>query len=153
MRQKLGVGWLMVAVLAWCLLGCGGRSPKLPPLVPVEGVVTLDGQPLEEAYVQFHPVGTTRGTGAASNTDAEGRYELIAPDRSKGAPVGEYRVVISKLVLPDGTPFRAEDGAGPMDSPGREMLPARFSDYEQSVLTVMVPEGGGKIDLPLVSKR
>ena len=118
-----------------------------------QGVVTLDGQPLEEAYVQFHPVGTTRGTGAASNTDAEGRYELIAPDRSKGAPIGEYRVVISKLILPDGTPFKAEDGAGPMDSPGREMLPARFSDYEQSVLTVMVPEGGGKIDLPLVSKR
>ncbi len=154
MQQRLRTGCFMAAVFALGISsGCGGRDPNLPPLVPVDGAVTLDGQPLEGAYVQFHPVGDTRGTGAAANTDAEGRYELIAPDRSKGAPVGQYRVVISKLVMPDGSPYSAADGLAPMDSPAREMVPDRYSDFDQTVLTVTVPAEGGTIDLTLTSKR
>lgn len=153
MRERLRVGWFMVAAVTCCAWGCGGRNPKLPPLVPVEGTVTLDGQPLEGAYVQFHPVGETRGTGAAANTGAEGRYELIAPDRSKGAPVGQYRVTISKLVMPDGSPYSAADGLAPMDSPAREAVPEPYSDFERTVLVATVPEDGGTIDFPLTSKR
>ena len=153
MQYRLRTGCLVGAFFALGIFsGCGGRDPNLPPLVPVDGTVTFDGQPLEGAYVQFHPVGDTRGTGAA-NPDAEGRYELIAPDRSKGAPVGEYRVVVSKLVMPDGSPYSAADGLAPMDSPAREMVPDRYSDFDQTVLTVTVPDEGGTIDLTLTSKR
>ncbi len=152
MRQRLRVGWFMVAVVALVAAGCGRKS-NMPPLMPVEGLVTLDGKPLAEASVHFHPVGDTRGRGAAANTDAEGRYSLIAPDGSKGAPMGEYKVVIGKLVMPDGSLFSGADGLAPMDSPAREAVPERYSDYERSVLTAKVPEGGESIDFPLSSKR
>ena len=153
MRRRLGVYWFVMAVAALVAAGCGGRKSNMPPLMPVEGLVTLDGTPLAAASVQFHPVGDTRGRGAAANTDAEGRYSLIAPDGGKGAPVGEYKVVIGKLVMPDGSLFSAAEGLAPMDSPAREAVPVRYSDYERSVLTAKVPEGGGSIEFPLSSKR
>ncbi|MDZ7616596.1 MAG: carboxypeptidase-like regulatory domain-containing protein [Patescibacteria group bacterium] len=153
MRQRLRFVWFMMAVLVLVAAGCGGRKSNMPPLMPVEGLVTLDGRPLAEAGVQFHPVGDTRGRGAAANTDAEGRYSLISPDGSKGVPVGEYKVVISKLVMPDGSLYSAADGVAPMDSPAREAVPVRYSDFERSILTAEVPEGGRAIDFGLSTKR
>ncbi len=153
MRQRLRVFWLMMPVLVLLAAGCGSRKSNMPPLVPVEGVVILDGKPLAEANVQFHPVGNTQGRGAAANTDADGRYSLISPDGSKGAPVGDYKVVVSKLVMPDGSLFSAAEGVAPMDSPAREAVPARYNDYERTVLTAKVPDGGGTVDFPLTSRR
>jgi len=52
----------LVLLLGLPLAGCrGGRDPALPPLVKVQGVVTLDGQPESRVAVTFIPVGSTRG--------------------------------------------------------------------------------------------
>ncbi len=153
MRQPLGFRWFMAAVLAWSVAGCGGRNAKLPPLVPVDGTITLDGQLLEGAYVVFDPIGDTPGTGAAGITDSQGRYELTALDGFKGAPVGEYQVAVSKLVMPDGSLFSPADGVAPMDSPAREVVPERYNTIEQTILRAAVPAEGGTIDLTLTSKR
>lgn len=34
-----------------------------------------------------------------------------------------------------------------MDSPAREVLPAKYSDYDQTILKATVPEGGGEVNL------
>ena len=40
----------------------------------VEGIVTLDGQPVAEAAVLFNPVTTGKGDPALGHTDADGHY-------------------------------------------------------------------------------
>src|SRR5690606_678215 len=59
------------------LMACGCDADG-PPLVRVQGVVTLDGQPLAGKAVRFIPDRDTPGAGAGANTNADGAYDLIA---------------------------------------------------------------------------
>ena len=142
---------------AWlCLMfvvaGCGGNVSDLPKLMPVGGTVTLDGKPLANAMIAFVPSGSTRGTGANGRTDTVGKYELATRSGEKGAPAGEYRVVVTKLVMPDGTDFPANSAVAPINSPAKQILPAKYSMAGQTVLRAKVGEGGTVIDFPLTAK-
>jgi len=124
-------------------------------LVPVEGIITLDGKPLGAADIMFVPRGETKGQGGVAHTDAGGKFELLSQDRKfKGAPVGDYRVVINKLVKPDGSDYVPDPNAGPMDTGGfKELLPVVYSDMGQTKLETIVPEGGTKnLEFKLQSK-
>ena len=101
------LAFLAAACLTGLLLlaGCG---PALPATQSVTGTVTYQGQPVEGATVLF-----TRGSGklaegemAISKTGPDGRFELTThvggQAEVKGAPVGEYKVTISKQVPPPG---------------------------------------------------
>lgn len=149
-RNSLVVSWLLGGSLA-LLAGCGSSvDPDLPALVPVSGQVTLDGAPLSDAYVAFMPEGDTPGRGSGATTGEDGRYELES-QHGEGAPVGQYRVTVSKLVNPDGSVFVPTDEISPMDSGAREIVPRRWSDPEITPLTAEVPEGGGSLDFELES--
>jgi len=137
----------------------GGCQPasKGPPLVSAEGIVTLDGKPLAGANVMLVPRVETRGDKAFyAKTDAAGKFVAASADgRQKGTAVGNYQVVINKLVKPDGSDFVPDPNSGPEDTGGfREMLPAAYSDAAKSVLTADVPEGGTKsLEFKLNSKQ
>ncbi len=141
--------WLLALV---AMAGCGGSDPNLPPRVPVEGTVTMAGQPLSHALVTFYPVGQTRGRGGSGHTDEDGHYEAeSAGHLGKGLPAGEYRVFVSKLVMPDGSPYVAEEGVSPMDSDARELVPPRYTDMDRSPLRATVPPDGGIVNLDLTA--
>jgi hypothetical protein len=114
--------------------------------------VTLDDKPLANATLQFVPDGSTIGTGSGGATDAEGKYTLRTAHSGVGAPVGQYRVIISKFKRPDGSDFPLDSPEGPMDAGADESLPPQYSDAVQTKLTATVPDGGGTIDFPLRSK-
>jgi hypothetical protein len=86
----------IVVITLISLAGCGGGS------VPVEGTLTLDGNPLAEATVTF------QGRGGApedaifvGETDSQGCFSLKSfRSRSPGAPPGSYRVSITTVKLP-----------------------------------------------------
>jgi len=140
--------------LTFVLSGCGSSNDG-PPVVPAEGTVTLDGKALPKAEVMFEPTGKTLGQAVFAKTDAEGKFVLGTPDgKRKGATVGEFRVVINKLVKPDGSDFVPDPNAGPMDTGGfRELLLPVYSDNAKSQLTASVPEGGSKtLEFKLKSK-
>jgi len=145
--------------LAWSLVLLGGCSsaPPGPPLVPVEGIVTLDGKALAGANVMLVPRGETRGDKAFyAKTDAAGKFLAASADgRQKGAAVGNYQVVINKLVKPDGSDFIPDPNSGPEDTGGfRELLPSAYSDAARSTLTADVPDGGTKnLEFKLNSKQ
>ena len=139
--------WLVVAVA-----GCVGSPSNLPQLVPVSGTVMLDGEPLSGAVVTFIPTESTRGTGANGYTDTAGKYEIVANHGGKGAPEGTYKVLIAKLVMPDGSDFPINSNIAPLDSPARQILPARYSEVNQTELTATVRDGANTIDFPLTSK-
>ena len=139
-----------LVLLGAVLAGCGGGTHG-PKLVPVSGTVTLNGSPLSGAFVTLHPVGTTRGTGATGRTDAAGKFQLKSPPQGNGAVPGEYKVVISKLVMPDGSDFPEFSEVAPMDSGAKEQLAAEYCELEHTTLTANVPEGGRELKFTLVT--
>ena len=85
-------------LLSICCLGpllCGCGSDDTPSLGQVRGTVTLDGQPVEGAFVYFKAVGAAGGSG---RTDASGQYTLRFIGKHDGAVLGENEVTVT---LPD----------------------------------------------------
>lgn len=132
------------------LAGCGGE-PANPNLVPVAGTVTLDNQPLVDASITFIPVASTAGQGGTGRTGPDGKYELMHFREGKGVDPGEYMVVVSKMVLRDGSPIPSGTlSAAEMDI--REMIPRKFSDYNGSTLKTTVVVGDLPHDFQLTSR-
>ena len=138
--------------LAFTVVGCGGSASDQPKLMPVRGMVVLDGKPLSGAVVAFDPTGSTHGTGAYGHTDKAGKYELATRSGGKGSPVGDYRVVVTKLVMPDGSDFPANSKVAPIDSLAKQILPARYGMIGQTMLRATVRDGANTIDFPLSAK-
>ena len=140
--------------LAWLALltvvgGCGGSSSPWE-LEPVSGTVTLDGKPCSGVRVAFVPTGKTEGIGGSAYTDKEGKYELMSRRGGKGTPPGDYRVTMSKQVMPDGSNFSADSTVAPIFSPAKQVLPSKYS-RGKSALTATVHKGANAIDFPLTS--
>ncbi|MEW4486866.1 carboxypeptidase regulatory-like domain-containing protein [Thalassoglobus sp. JC818] len=81
---------LLCLMLIAPLAGCGGSDNDLQR---VTGKVTLDGQPLPDAFVVFAP--KEGGTTSYGKTDSQGVYEMMFSDDEKGAWVGVNVVKIS----------------------------------------------------------
>jgi hypothetical protein len=79
---------LLVLVL---VLGCGGSKQA-----SVSGTVTLDGQPLTNAVVNFQPTGTdlNPGPGSYGRTNDKGEYTLEVAGGGSGAVLGWHKVTI-----------------------------------------------------------
>ena len=88
---------LFSAVLAVCFTGCGGEPlPEgLPSLVPCQVKVTQGAEPLTEASVTLIPVSGDKWSGTG-RTDASGVAVIYTWDKHKGAPLGKYKVIVSK---------------------------------------------------------
>lgn len=81
----------LTVMMSMVIAGCGGDQL---PVVPVTGTVTLDGQPLAGALVEFQPY-DPQGSPSYGSTDDKGKYELAFSHTRKGAWVGEHLVRIS----------------------------------------------------------
>jgi hypothetical protein len=134
---------LCVIVLAAVLLGCGGASGR----VPVTGTVTFNDKPLADAVVTFYPEGDTAGLGGAARTGPDGRYTLTAAQGGDGLHPGEYAVVISRLLRPDGTPL--PPNVPPIESDASETLPAAYSSRDASTLKRTVSKDTTSYDFAL----
>lgn len=124
----------MAIVLMFLLVGCGGN----PNLSSVTGTITLDGDPLPNAFVKFVP--TSGGTTSFGKTDAQGRYEMMFSDAEMGAWQGENRIEIRT----------GDVGAGPGEG-AKEVVPAVYN-VESTLLRVVEP-GGNVFDFDLNSSE
>lgn len=141
--------WLvmLLTVIAAETSGCG-RGDGLK-LAPVEGVVTLDGQPLPGARVEFNPKelaalpkkGEPVGGGSFAFTDDSGRYILRFDNQRNGAVPGVHSVKVATAGYAE-----VPDGARPEP----EKVPPKYNLRSQ--LSFEVREGTNTIDLKLTSK-
>lgn len=144
MRGKSRWGWLL-AGLVLCL-ACQ-RGPKL---VPVTGVVLLDGKPVANAAVLFIP---PEGRPAEGTTDAEGKFTLQTFQPGDGALVGLHDVTVTGVRVHGVT--ATADGlsdADPSKVRYEWFVPQRYSVRETSQLKVEVKPGMGPVTLELASK-
>lgn len=71
------------------LCGCGGSSTYAVRLQ-----VLLEGKPLPNARVEFHPTDTAKQRDAFGQTDADGYASLNTLGSDDGAMPGEYKVTV-----------------------------------------------------------
>ncbi|MDR0611658.1 MAG: hypothetical protein LBG58_16240 [Planctomycetaceae bacterium] len=81
-------------------LNTGCSSNKLKTY-PVEGIVSMDGQPLEEGMIRFRPK-HKENEHSAYGSIKQGNYKLqtTGGDFEAGAIPGEYLVIFSVLAPP-----------------------------------------------------
>jgi hypothetical protein len=127
------------------LAGCSSQSDGL---APVQGIVTYQGKPLENALVVFIPE-TPNLLPASDLTDGSGRYELMTKVPGDGASIGKHRVTVTARG-PEKTSPGQEIGlpeikveAGPL------LIPARYSNPDSSGLTAEVKPEGAALDFEL----
>jgi hypothetical protein len=83
----LSLGFLFVA-------GCTNQTT---PMVPVQGVVKINGRSAPNVLITLIPVSTPKGTKpitATAISDANGRFVLKASDGQQGAPAGKHKVTV-----------------------------------------------------------
>jgi hypothetical protein len=80
---------LSLAIAAVTLSGCGGSGK----LHPVEGTVTMDGNPVEGAAVTFISDDGKKTFGG--QTDASGKYAMYFGEKP-GVHAGTYKVLVTK---------------------------------------------------------
>lgn len=124
------------------LQGCG----RLPAIVPVQGTVFLNGQPLSKASVTFVP--PLENIGAESNstavTDENGRFTLTcAYNNQPGAFVGKHTVLIAEPPLPEN--LRNVRDTRTLEAYhaqlGNRPIPADYSSISKSPIKIEVKEG------------
>src|SRR5262245_56736775 len=84
----------LAIVILTLTVGCSsGRK-----VVPVSGVVTVEGQPARNVIVSFQPLSEENdqnpGRGSTATTDENGRYSLVYDGERPGALTGKHRVRI-----------------------------------------------------------
>lgn len=144
-----------VIVLPTCLFlaGCGGSgtgAPKIGELVQVCGKITFKGEPLVKGAVMFNPVSGTPGTGAFGVTDETGDYTLIHRNKEEGIEPGNYRVVITRMAMKDGSPI--PEGKSAADVEAVQIIPPPYSDHSTdfpgTAVTVTASGGTFNFDIP-----
>jgi len=106
--------------------GCGSDG-----LVGVTGTVTLDGEPLENAFVEYTPQ-VEGGSMSYGRTDAKGKYDMMFSLNAKGAMPGDNIVRITTADVGD------EGAAG-----SKERVPTRYN--EESDLHADVVDGKSNV--------
>lgn len=139
---------LLASVMAMvtAFIGCGPDISHLPKTVKAEGVVTLDGNPVDAADLTF--ISETTNYHATGHSDAQGKFTLTAFQEKPGAVPGNYRVEVNKTIVGSGT--GAQEEATVALSYG---LPKKYSTMATSGLSVTVPDADtSDIKIELLSK-
>ncbi|RMG00676.1 MAG: carboxypeptidase regulatory-like domain-containing protein [Planctomycetota bacterium] len=142
MHRVVRFSLVLTAVGTLFLAGCGKKGPQL---TPVEGVVTLDGQPLEGAMVLFEP--QEGGRPATGLTDAQGHFTLKTLEPGDGAQVGVNAVAVTKE--------KENPNAPPVEE--GEIVPIEYATHplyaspKTSGITVNVQPGMGPVTIELKS--
>lgn len=145
----------LLLVCALMLPACGPKNNL--KIEKVSGVVTLDGEPLADAFVYFTPVGD--GAPAFGQTDATGAYTLQTASGSVGGTTaGNYKVHFSHEIV-----IKPEEVVTKINEDGDEVevieegvtendLPAKYGDPETSGCTAEVVKGKNTFDFNLESE-
>jgi hypothetical protein len=152
-KSSLQARVLLVVGATLLTLGCSG-GPERPVVQYVEGVVTLDGEPLAAANVTFVPRVSGVELVASGLTDEQGKYRLTSLRGGRigaGAVAGEYGVSIDKLI------DTRKDPGGLPPKPGDivQAVPEAYTNPSTSGIEVTVRQGrnrGGEFDFHLTKE-
>lgn len=141
------------------VVGCGPRSPF--PTQPIEGTVTLDGQPLDDASIALSPVAdeTPDAKPAFGQSDAQGKFKITAANgglEGKGTAVGKYVVCVTKEVgtthLTDEQIKELNDKGIPVQLVFKSVVPKKYTSPATTDLAFEVVKGKNVLNIDLKSE-
>jgi hypothetical protein len=140
---------IVMLPLAGCSSGTGVKK--------VTGTVTLDGNPLAGAEVQFWPKDDILLGSYLSRTGADGHFELFQDPRpGVGVKPGRYVVLVVKYGAREGWPPKPGDDLPVPASEGmpwtQNTLPPIYNDKEHSPFIVEIKKGDNDFPLALASQ-
>lgn len=146
MKRRECLAAISLAVIA----GCGGGVSG-PAFVPVNGVVTLDGKPIDGATIVFSP--KKEGAPSMALSDPNGKFVLKSGSGRKGAAVGDHDVTVMLSLTANTEEKTTDDGLAPAqpfelgtDAPKPKpakvgfVVPERYG--KPGAISVTVPAGG-----------
>src|SRR5262245_35167731 len=143
--------WQVVAFFALSGFAVSGCSNQ-PTLVPVTGTVTMNGKPLANVRIDFHPDPDkgTKGMGSTGTTDAEGKFTLTYQEKSPGAIVGHHRAIVTDLdvfgnVFVGRKDYRTEAPGGPKETPRKVRFADTYSNLATTPFKQEVTSGMGPV--------
>ena len=149
-RHRLGLTLTLIGVLA---AGCSSQ----PPMTEVSGTLTMNGKPLGNIRVDFHPDPDqkTSGPGSSGKTDENGKFTLMCSNKKPGALIGFHRVILTDLDL-FGNKFvgrgeyKSEDKAGnPIPVPKKPRFSEIYSDLARTPIKQEVKAGMGPVAIDI----
>jgi hypothetical protein len=148
-RRSKQTAALLIAGIAVATQGCSKHDGL--ERAPINGVVTINGQPLADATIVFLPLGgsAAQGLGAVGASDAEGKFQVTSSrEDDPGIPPGEYAVVVNRWAEPDGKVI--PPNAFQADYPeARETIPPPYSTHSSPLRATISKEGGDvKVEIP-----
>jgi hypothetical protein len=144
-RTRAGLWAVALAAAA----GCGGE----PKLVPVTGLVKLDGKPVEGVRVYFWPVDMSaksfQSRMAIGFTGPDGRYALRGTN-GDGIAAGDYKVTFARPMARGKTTAAANLKAE--ETGAKETLKPEYTDQDKTKQTATVSETSHDFVFELSSK-
>lgn len=131
---KSHLSYLICSLLVLLLSGCGDSG-----VGEVYGTVTLDGEPLANAVIEFTPTGG-EGRNSFGRTDEKGNYHLEFSRDRNGAWIGENKVLISTAEVLEERDENGDDRYSP------ERVPEKYSHEVRNV-----ESGSNRFDFFLTS--
>lgn len=153
MSTRILASILSAFVLLPAWTGCGGppRPADLPPLYATTITISQEDAPLEGALVSLFSEDTTFKWGVAGITDSSGKAEIKTHGRFSGAPLGPYKVVVTKTEpedLPEITEFRPDNEEGEKTPVRRRktiklytLLEKKYTNIVDTPLTITIEKG------------
>jgi hypothetical protein len=141
----------VVVALCLCvpfLSGCNqSQRPKgLPNLHPCTINVTQNGNPVDDVSVQLiskeESVWPVTGT-----TDTSGNAVLVTYGQFRGAPIGDYIVILSKRLTETSTPAANEYVSGVTEV--YSLIDLKYTEPETSPLEMSVKKGRNTISFEI----
>jgi hypothetical protein len=140
-----GVLYMIFAVFLVAAHGCSkSKDPNRLPVFPVNGHLSVKGQPPSGAFIVLHP---KNGTATAPNGEVvrpravvnpDGSFAFGSYDSTDGAPSGEYAVTVEwrRIVKsPEGSPVL-----------GPNVVPPKYARPQSSPLAIKVAEKSNELD-------
>jgi hypothetical protein len=125
-------------------LGCGPENPK--GRKALSGHVTLDGAPLDQGNIEFHPL--FEGGLQSGGRIVSGTYSIPAHE---GVVLGQYRVAISDFVPTPPTPPGYMPG-DPLPPSPKPKVPPDWNSKSQHKVEVK-KEGPFKFNFDIETKK
>ncbi|HWG46982.1 MAG TPA: hypothetical protein VN688_29735 [Gemmataceae bacterium] len=107
--QSLRIRMVIFLVLSCALAGCTGKGGG----ANASGSVSLNGQPLADAEVQFIPRDDASLGTHSTTTDSAGKF-TVKGDRNIPLKPGPYVVIVNKLAVKEGDGKQGAGGKGAM---------------------------------------
>lgn len=159
-RNKTADRSSLFLLLGLAALLCGGCGPIEPDVTAAGGVVTINGNPINNVEVRFVPVDQALDGNyiARGVTDEEGKFTLHFPGKTdSGVVIGTHKVMVLEGPVPEGGRGQSEEAQMEAlkfeKSLKNRPIPKIYMSLSQTPISVVVTEGKSDYSIELERGR